>query len=313
MKNRVLIIAMVLLSVVALSSCTTYKESMVKTTNPPLLHKLPIAQLDVKASCFIQGEDLNIIEKTIRDEMENNILSSENCSNNVRIEAICDKYALSESLLFPILSGASLFTLNVVGMPIFKHRFDVRFKFDIIDNNDKVIKSYKYNVTDKSVVGFYYGRNERVVLVDVTKKAITDFRKDIERDALYITEKISTRSELPMEDLQKQVQVPGNTTLKQTIIHWDVQSRPQDADVFWRVVSNTPEVKNTYNKYLQTTPYEADKVLDIRGLTIQNYGNLKIILRCEKEGYRPQEKEFELRMVLDQEEISAFFRLAKDE
>ena len=120
-------------------------------------------------------------------------------------------------------------------------------------------------------------------------------------------------TQLPKEEPQNQVQGYGDTALEQTIIHWDVQSRPQGADIFWRVVSKTPEVKSTNNKYLQTTPYEATKALDIRGLTYQTSGNVRIILRCEKEGYLPQEKEYDVRMVLDQEEISAFFRLVKDE
>ena len=101
--------------------------------------------------------------------------------------------------------------------------------------------------------------------------------------------------------------------LQQTIIRWDVQSRPQGADIFWRVVSKTPEVKSTNNKYLQTTPYEATKALDIKGLTYENSSNVRIILRCEKDGYLSQEKEYDVRMIMDQEEISAFFRLVKEE
>ena len=104
----------------------------------------------------------------------------------------------------------------------------------------------------------------------------------------------------------------GNTALEHTIIRWDVQSRPQGADIFWRVVSKTPEVKNTNNKYLTTTPYEATKAMDIRGLTYQNSGNVRIIIRCEKDGYLPQEKEYDVRVILDQEEISSFFRLVKE-
>ena len=111
----------------------------------------------------------------------------------------------------------------------------------------------------------------------------------------------------------KEVKGYGNTALENTIVRWDVQSRPAGADVFWRVVSKTPSVKSTNNKYLQTTPYEATKSLDIRGLSYENSGDVRVILRCEKEGYYPQEKEFNVLMILDQEEISAFFRLVKEE
>ena len=119
--------------------------------------------------------------------------------------------------------------------------------------------------------------------------------------------------QLAKEEPRKEVEGYGNTALESTIVRWDVQSRPAGADVFWRVVSKTPSVKSTNNKYLQTTPYEATKSLDIRGLSYENSGDVRIILRCEKEGYYPQEKEFNVRMIIDQEEISAFFRLVKVE
>ena len=119
--------------------------------------------------------------------------------------------------------------------------------------------------------------------------------------------------QLPKVDPNKQVEGLGETSLEETIIRWDIQSRPQGADIFWRVVSKTPEVKSTNNKYIMTTPYEATKALDIRGLTYQTSGDVRIILRCEKDGYYPQEKEYNVRMILDQEEISAFFRLVEEE
>ena len=118
---------------------------------------------------------------------------------------------------------------------------------------------------------------------------------------------------LPQNEPTTQVEGLGTTALEQTIVRWEIQSRPLGADIFWRVVSKTPDVKSTNNKYLTTTPYEATKTLDIKGLTYQTAGDVRIILRCEKEGYYAQEKEFNVRMVLDQEEISAFFRLVKEE
>lgn len=129
--------------------------------------------------------------------------------------------------------------------------------------------------------------------------------------ASFLKESSAPKQEVKQES--KEVEGYGNTALENTIVRWDVQSRPAGADVFWRVVSKTPSVKSTNNKYLQTTPYEATKSLDIRGLSYENSGDVRVILRCEKEGYYPQEKEFNVRMILDQEEISAFFKLVKEE
>ena len=139
-----------------------------------------------------------------------------------------------------------------------------------------------------------------------------------------INRKSEVKETVPAQTVTSQTQITDkkqveqssdvdNTSLEQTIVRWDIQSRPQGADIFWRVVSKTPEVKSTNNNYLMTTPNEATRALDIKGLTNQNASNVRIILRCEKDGYLPQEKEFNVRMVMDQEEISAFFRLVKDE
>lgn len=109
------------------------------------------------------------------------------------------------------------------------------------------------------------------------------------------------------------VEGKGTTELEDHVIRWEINSRPQGADIYWRVVSSTPDVKSTNLKYIMTTPYEATKTLDIKGLSERTIGNVRIIIRCEKDGYLPQEKEFDLRMVYDQEEISAFCKLVKDE
>lgn len=117
----------------------------------------------------------------------------------------------------------------------------------------------------------------------------------------------------PKDEPNKKVQGKGDTAMEQTIIRWEIRSRPEGADIFWRVVSKTPDVKTSSTKYLQTTPYEATKALDIKGLTYENSSSVRIILRCEKDGYLPQEKEYDVRMIMDQEEISAFFKLVKEE
>ena len=104
----------------------------------------------------------------------------------------------------------------------------------------------------------------------------------------------------------------NETQLEQINILWDIKSKPDDADVFWRVVSEIPEVQNSSNKYLSATPYETSKTLNIKGLTFQNAENVSIIIRCEKEGYISQEKEFDIPTILEQEEISTFFRLVKE-
>lgn len=183
----------------------------------------------------------------------------------------------------------------------------VNMEIEVFDSNRQLVYP-NVSITGRSI---RQGSGDDFTLANtVMNEAYVDALEDIDWDRIAFFLDVK---QLPKDEPNKQVQGLGNTALEQTIIRWDVQSRPQGADIFWRVVSKTPEVKSTNNKYLQTTPYEATKALDIKGLTYQTSGNVRIILRCEKDGYMPQEKEFDVRMVLDQEEISAFFRLVKDE
>ncbi|MBR4836843.1 MAG: caspase family protein [Bacteroidales bacterium] len=181
----------------ALSSCSIYNESLVSTTNPPIKQKLPCMQVTFKKSnnSFLGASadiDFEIVEKTITEELKHNIISYGAPSNsNGRIEAVCERLDEANNQTWLMLSACTLFTANFLGFPIDVTKWDIKMQFNIYDNNNEIIKKYKYRATDKSLLGFYYGRGNGVVLVDVTKKVLADFRKDIERDADMITQKIN--------------------------------------------------------------------------------------------------------------------------
>lgn len=115
------------------------------------------------------------------------------------------------------------------------------------------------------------------------------------------------------QEKNKEVSGMGDSALEHTVIRWYIISKPQGADVSWRVVSSTPDVKNTNANYVGTTPYESTEAFDIRGLSYQNSGNVQIEVTCDKAGYLPQSKRFNLRQAIDQKEISAKFNLVKEE
>ncbi|MDE5686297.1 MAG: hypothetical protein K2I26_07020 [Paramuribaculum sp.] len=115
------------------------------------------------------------------------------------------------------------------------------------------------------------------------------------------------------QEKNAQVKGDGDTALERTVIRWNIISSPQGADVSWRVISSTPEVSNTNANYVGSTPYESTESFDIRGLTYNNSGNVQIEITCERSGYLPQKKRFNLRQAIDQKEISAKFNLIKDE
>lgn len=249
---------------------------------------------------------------------------------NINIEPTEAGYSQSEDIVS--LSNSTCFIMPTVN-------YIKAMGFNDVENNEHTLNIYLKTInanTGKIAMGGVYG----VISTDVTlqiemtnrygevifEQVVSSSRtggsiKSLNEAYTQALEKInwhkiasflkesSAPKQLAKEEPRKEVEGYGNTALENTIVRWDVQSRPQGADIFWRVVSKTPSVKSTNNKYLQTTPYEATKSLDIRGLSYENSGDVRIILRCEKDGYYPQEKEFNVRMIIDQEEISAFFKL----
>lgn len=122
-----------------------------------------------------------------------------------------------------------------------------------------------------------------------------------------------TKASSPKQEANKQVTGEGNTALESTVIRWYLDSTPKGADISLRVVSSTPEVMNTNQNYVGSTPYETTESFDIKGLTYNNSGNVQIEVTCEKAGYITQKKRFNLKQAIDQKEISTKFNLIKEE
>lgn len=121
------------------------------------------------------------------------------------------------------------------------------------------------------------------------------------------------RSSSPKQEPNKQVKGEGNTSLEHMVVHWNINSRPQGADIYWRVISKTSEVKNQNYKYLETTPYEGSETLDIKGLTYNNAGLVQIEVKCEKNGYYTQTKKFDVLSLIDDNDVSTMFKLVNED
>ena len=121
------------------------------------------------------------------------------------------------------------------------------------------------------------------------------------------------RANSPKQEGNKKVEGEGNTALEHLVVHWNVNSRPQGADVEWRVISKTPEVKNQNYKYLETTPYEGTETLDINGLTYNNSGLVQIEIKVSKKGYNTQTRKYDVRSLIDDNDVSYMFRLVSED
>lgn len=141
-------------------------------------------------------------------------------------------------------------------------------------------------------------------------EAFANALEDIDWDRIAFFLK---RADNAAEEGNKVVSGKGDTALENTIIRWYIDSAPKGADVSLRVVSSTPDVKNTNQNYVGSTPYETTESFDIKGLTFNNSGDVQIEVTCEKAGYITQKKRFNVRQAIEQEEISTKFNLVKEE
>lgn len=289
MKKLLLIVAMAIISVIVFTSCGSQKTAQQNILNSVHINRAPQQTFDNLKT----GLQVNIVTTRPSEEMtgwthhlSGKAFFTNPTTNYIRSMGFKEKSTTTDYKL--------TITLKRVDVDGYKGNSWADLEVSLNDSKGKEVFSQN-NISTTS---------KAMIILQSLNEAYTSALEQIDwnRIASYL------KAESKVEDKSS-----GNSNLDQTIIRWDIQSRPQGADIFWRVVSKTPEVKSTNNKYLQTTPYEATKALDIKGLTYQNASNVRIILRCEKDGYLSQEKEYDVRMVMDQEEISAFFRLVKEQ
>ena len=177
----------------------------------------------------------------------------------------------------------------------------------IYDHNRTLV----YPTTEVAGRASIYGNATAIGLAQqALNKAYANALADIDWDRVAF---FLHRAKDPKQEASKQVKGEGNTALEHLTVHWNVNSRPQGADVFWRVISQTPEVKNQNYKYLETTPYEGDETINIKGLTYNNAGNVQIEIKVEKKGYYSQTKKLNILSLIDDNDVSYMFKLVPED
>ena len=91
-------------------------------------------------------------------------------------------------MLFPILSGGTLFIGNLLGMPFSTGKIDLELSFTIKNLNGDIIRTYDYSQTGKSALGFYYGEDVSVKTIELCRKIMDEFKRDVSFDYDDISE-----------------------------------------------------------------------------------------------------------------------------
>lgn len=191
MKKKLFFIATVLCCF--LSSCTTYKASMSQPTNNPIAQKLPKMDIEWFAGGDVQGANTDFVKNIVRNEINHNVISSDGQKQGT-IEVNCNKVHLKQSFGLAFLSGFTLFTFNLLGMPITNTTVDLDMSFNILNSNGEVIETYTYSTTKKSALGLYYGKDASVVIVEAAKEITKKFRDDVNSKNETIIAKLETET-----------------------------------------------------------------------------------------------------------------------
>lgn len=319
MNGSKFFVAAVLLSVI---SCTTLKSAAPATPKT--------VSIDLKCTA-VPSFDFRDLSRGIQLYVNSNI-SAENIVDASEAPASQRKFWQNANIqLSPsvrdFVTGSMTQYVRSMGISVGRNAsadyvLRVRVKdFRVIsagDNSGRAVVELEYTLcnTDNDALLRQTARGRSVwsgqttSLSSALDKAYSEALSNMDWNGIYNHLAVHKRAE---QEAQRQVSGEGNTALEHTIIRWFIDSRPAGADVSWRIISSTPDVKNTNATYVGTTPYETTESFDIRGLKFENSGNVQIEVKCEKPGYLPQTRRFNLRQAIEQREISAKFNLVKDE
>ena len=187
MKKKIFI--MVALLGYIFSSCTTYKAVMAEASKDPLNQKLPKMEFEWFSGGDIQGANVDFVKNIVRNEINYNVIKSAGQKAGT-IEVNCEKLHLKQNLALTVLSGGTFFIANIFGMPITSTKIDMTLAFNILDANGNVLDSRKYSVNKKSALGFYYGKDASVCMVEATKEIMKRFRDDINSNSTNLIAKL---------------------------------------------------------------------------------------------------------------------------
>ena len=319
-KVRFLLFAALIMIAASCSTSKTLNRNKVQTINLALVK-------DAQARRFVNldyGIKVNITDKRSSEKASNIVFKHDNYSIikpkvNVYPEVVpfitesMKRYMrtmgfnLDADIATDYLMIVSLKEFNVNYLAGIGWSGIVNMEIEVYNNDHQLVYPNVSIVGRSNKTG---SGNDFTLANAVMNEAYANALEDIdwERIAYFLNRALS-----PKDEPNKQVNGQGNTALEHLTIHWDIDSRPQGADISWRVISSTPEVKDQNRRYLQTTPYETTETFDIKGLTYNNAGDVQIEIRCEKNGYYTQTKKFNMLSIIDEKEISAHFRLVKDE
>ncbi|MEM7657519.1 MAG: hypothetical protein AAF399_15405 [Bacteroidota bacterium] len=216
----------VLGAILALSSCSSFFHVSELTVGPPLAQPLPPLQVEwdwfsLRQSFPTRFESEEVMAETEMDAAEIRYVSRTDIrlqdtkvlmEHTVR-DQLCEQlgpeygYAIcrvvgqhhyADQRGFTVLSLASAFLLNVVGMPFARQNTEVVLELEIRDSHDQLVARYQGMGTERLVSGLYYGHNGlRRTHVSALKQALAQIVAQVEADADQVRSALQEAGEIP--------------------------------------------------------------------------------------------------------------------
>lgn len=225
------ILYVILVSTLFLSSCQVYKPGMESAQYDPLPIKL--GNLDYNFTHEnVSGGNPQFIDNIISSEIRKNVIQEGDGQIRGSLSVNCYKMYIKQDLILSFLSGFTLFTANLLGMPFTTSKADIGLEFMIKDVNNKTIKTYIYEKSDKSSLGFYYGKDVNILVIDITKNILKQFERDLTNDASNLMTQLNSVSNngersYSLEELQT-LGVIGNKTQQDSQTAQQAQTQKTD-------------------------------------------------------------------------------------
>lgn len=184
---------------VLLSGCQTYKESMSYASYDPIESKLPAMAVTWKSPKENpMGYDYSRMKQAFLNEVKANCVEEPTDSIYGTVEAELEYYNEDANMGFPMLSGLTFFSLNLLGMPILAGELEAHLCVRIYDSNNHVVKKYRYSKSMSTAMGLYYGKSPNVLSNNIGKALAEEIKNDLRCDATGLLPSLATKAFYPL-------------------------------------------------------------------------------------------------------------------
>ena len=226
-------IATILLVVCLFTSCVSYKVGMEQAKYAPIVNMLPPLQYTYTYSNVVVG-NAQFIDNIVNSELSTNVIQKVTDKPVGVIHVECTKFHLKNSIALPFLSGLTLFTWNLLGMPFMSGKADIALSISIKTLDGNLIKNYNYTRSGRSVGGFYYGKDISVKTIELCRDMMSDFKRDISNDYKVIV--------TSLDDAQKN---GGSKGIDYNLLAETIAQKTGNNGKKGTLLNNQPSIRNS--------------------------------------------------------------------